>query len=1142
MQQSWREPQTFEELLQFITKAIGHQQRRASPVSASDLLGPGAASKAIQIGDWNDPLILFNGNYFSEPGALHSPDGLVRWTGSTIAKANGSGMQQVWNTDDLDNVRYYMRTYVADSTGQGASFSDWRNFATPSGYIEFENLETTLQDTITDLETGLGLILPPLKVYRQDTAPTNPDGLGRDLMVGDQWIDTNDDNHPYIWDGTTWADYASYVLGDIPTLVSAAQALAEAAASNAADALDLAEAANKSYVATTAPSNPDGAGRTLVVNDVWFDSDDDYRMYRWSGSAWVLADVGMTNPTLDLPTITGGLFQTDADASEGIKINSSALTAYNSSTHTATLVIDAATGAITMTGPVMTAADISGSTVTGGTVQSEATASRGVKINSAGMVLYDGSGTATLTLTASTGAIVLTGDMTGGGTITGPVFQTSADPDAGIKIASTGLVAYDGDGTPTIVVDGTDGAVTVKGAITSGSTIDGSTITGSLFQTSSDADTGIKLNSSGLVAYDGGGSPSIVVDAATGAIVLTGKLTSTALTSTDNLAIQGTNNYVQGTLYAQSTIPNPVSQPSAFTDVAAYSTTAPWGSDSAVAGIAPHHSDSNLLTILTTKIVSGVRVGSFWTYNKTTSAITFLTDSATDSNLGAWWNAQPSGFLTKAFTQAGGNYYILGAPSSIGADGTTDVVQRFSPTYVAGPVQSAGFGVSAIASCTIGVAYNTSNVATGIILLAPVDPSSPAFKVRVYPLDLSTTGTTNSYSLPSWTGGFPGTHGVVQGQLDYGSGTHIVAASSSVAGSHWVTDGSFSHEVLNDFNSSAYLGISSGLCWDVGPTGDTNRYLWGITRVSGTVSIYRFGRNPQTEYIRMAHTWADRTGTTHETTVGTSPVTVIRPARTRLWVSTQPAPESGSGGAEAANMTGLYAMTAATEPGANSLATTALRRQDQAKALGGIAEQSNGYSGVNGSNQTITSWQIIEPIKTTGTAPPTTNGFLTLSSVGVLQSQDYSSLVKGWKFSGDNVIEMGTFMLLADGTQPLNRYLGDTGWLDMTLINGWVNFDTGSASGPGVGAWQRQAQYRKINGVVYFRGVIRSGTIGSNPFFVMPASFRCAPATGGGEQHFAVASNSAYGQVQANSNGNLIPQVGSNTWVDLSTMHYIAHQ
>ena len=45
----------------------------------------------------------------------------------------------------------------------------------------------------------------------------------------------------------------------------------------------------------------------------------------------------------------------------------------------------------------------------------------------------------------------------------------------------------------------------------------------------------------------------------------------------------------------------------------------------------------------------------------------------------------------------------------------------------------------------------------------------------------------------------------------------------------------------------------------------------------------------------------------------------------------------------------------------------------------------------------------------------------------------------------------------------------DSDWVDLTLLNSWVNFGTGHPP----------AQYRLLGGVVYIKGVIKSGTVTS---------------------------------------------------------------
>jgi hypothetical protein len=62
--------------------------------------------------------------------------------------------------------------------------------------------------------------------------------------------------------------------------------------------------------------------------------------------------------------------------------------------------------------------------------------------------------------------------------------------------------------------------------------------------------------------------------------------------------------------------------------------------------------------------------------------------------------------------------------------------------------------------------------------------------------------------------------------------------------------------------------------------------------------------------------------------------------------------------------------------------------------------------------------------------------------------------------------------------------LPDVDWTDMTLINSWASYD-------GAGGSARVPQYCRINGVVYLRGVIKTGA-SNTAFWQAPAGFRMA--------------------------------------------------
>jgi hypothetical protein len=105
----------------------------------------------------------------------------------------------------------------------------------------------------------------------------------------------------------------------------------------------------------------------------------------------------------------------------------------------------------------------------------------------------------------------------------------------------------------------------------------------------------------------------------------------------------------------------------------------------------------------------------------------------------------------------------------------------------------------------------------------------------------------------------------------------------------------------------------------------------------------------------------------------------------------------------------------------------------------------------------------------------------------------------------------------------------DTGWQNPSYVNGWVDYDG------------RTVQYRRTDGWVRFRGLMKNGTVGVNAF-TLPAGYRPEFRGGvtGGMHHFPVAANAAFGLILVQNDGQVIFANGSNGWVDLSTVTYEA--
>jgi hypothetical protein len=112
--------------------------------------------------------------------------------------------------------------------------------------------------------------------------------------------------------------------------------------------------------------------------------------------------------------------------------------------------------------------------------------------------------------------------------------------------------------------------------------------------------------------------------------------------------------------------------------------------------------------------------------------------------------------------------------------------------------------------------------------------------------------------------------------------------------------------------------------------------------------------------------------------------------------------------------------------------------------------------------------------------------------------------------------------------------LADTAWIPLGLASGWGNYGS---------TWE-QAAYRRLNGVVYIRGLLvnNSGVTrnGGNVIATLPAGFRS-----GTDQHLAVGGiNGTAGVVNIMSNGNIQVNtaVGPGQWLSIRINPYPADQ
>lgn len=147
----------------------------------------------------------------------------------------------------------------------------------------------------------------------------------------------------------------------------------------------------------------------------------------------------------------------------------------------------------------------------------------------------------------------------------------------------------------------------------------------------------------------------------------------------------------------------------------------------------------------------------------------------------------------------------------------------------------------------------------------------------------------------------------------------------------------------------------------------------------------------------------------------------------------------------------------------------------------------------------------------------------------------YARVGNQWQRVAGSNLTLGTAFNQAargDHTHPI----ADTGWVEASslLVNGWVNYGS---------TWETCA-YRRVNGVVYLRGLIRSGTTSSGGggipyrFFTLPVGFRP-----GGASHTPIVSNGAWAIINIHPTGEVAPNTNCNNgWLSLANVSFPADQ
>lgn len=269
-------------------------------------------------------------------------------------------------------------------------------------------------------------------IYRQTTAP---DGSVYPLTEGDVWFDTDDGNKQYYWTGTAWVSVQD--AGIAAAEAGAAAAVSAAAAASAAAASATAAAAAAAAAATAAQTTADGKNKIyrqttmpttgpFTEGDLWFDTDDDNKFYRYTSGAFSAFTLGNEAlASLSANKLTAGTI--DASVITVSNINAGNIS-------TGSLAADRI-AANTITGAKLVAGTIEAVSIAANTITGAKLAVGTIEAVSIAAGTITGAKIAAGTITASNIATAtITADQIAGGTITAA--EIAADTITAAEIAA----------------------------------------------------------------------------------------------------------------------------------------------------------------------------------------------------------------------------------------------------------------------------------------------------------------------------------------------------------------------------------------------------------------------------------------------------------------------------------------------------------------------------------------------------------------------------------------------------------------------------------------------------------------------------------------------------------------------------------
>lgn len=143
---------------------------------------------------------------------------------------------------------------------------------------------SNLENTVADITSGTS------DVFVSASAPVaGVGGVPDPIPTFSRWYDSDDNNHPYYWTGSAWVSLEDPRIASNASSITSLNANLSTTNTNVTTAQTTADS---KIVALFQDDEPSTSGRT--TGDLWFDTNDSNKVYRFNGTAWVSArDAGI---------------------------------------------------------------------------------------------------------------------------------------------------------------------------------------------------------------------------------------------------------------------------------------------------------------------------------------------------------------------------------------------------------------------------------------------------------------------------------------------------------------------------------------------------------------------------------------------------------------------------------------------------------------------------------------------------------------------------------------------------------------------------------------------------------------------------------------------------------------------------------